>query len=161
MKNVLRSTTRRATGTIGRLGATAALSASLALGAALSLHAAPCGAAEAVVVIVNPANPNPVERSFIVGVYTGAIKGWPDGSPVFALDQHENTEARKTFGDTILGKSQANLRAIWSQNIFTGRGFPPKLAAPDDEMKRIVASNRHAIGYILESKVDGTVKVVK
>ncbi len=142
----------------GRLTRSAA---TLMLAAALALQVQASRAAEAVVVIVNRSNPNVIDRSFVVRVYTGAVKGWPDGSPVFALDQHEGTEARKSFGDSILEKSQANLKAIWSQNIFTGKGYPPKLATPDEEMKRIVASNRHAIGYILESSVDDTVKVVK
>ncbi|MBP8307548.1 MAG: substrate-binding domain-containing protein [Burkholderiaceae bacterium] len=120
---------------------------------------APC-LADGIVVIVNRDNPNPVDREFVVRVYTGAIRGWPDGSPVFALDQPEDSETRQQFATMVLGKSVANLRAIWSQNIFTGRGMPPKVTTPDSEMKHLVATNRNAIGYIRASQLDATVRAI-
>ena len=50
--------------------------------------------------------------------------------------------------------------ALWAQNIFAGKGLPPKVATPGAEMKRLVATNRNAIGYIRASEVDDTVKVL-
>ena len=52
------------------------------------------------------------------------------------------------------------MRAIWQQNIFSGNGLPPKIVSPDSAMKHLVASNRNAIGYILASQVDASVKVI-
>jgi ABC-type phosphate transport system substrate-binding protein len=115
--------------------------------------------ADEVVVIVNKGNPNVVDIDFVRRVYTGSLKGWPDGSPVLVFDQSEDTETREVFSNIMLRKSMANLRAIWSQNIFTGKGLPPKLASPDTEMKRIVAAERNAIGYIRRSQLDDSVKV--
>jgi len=132
--------------------------AALALASAATLGA-PCHADD-IVVIVNKDNLNKVDREFVIRVYTGSIRGWPDGSPVFALDQPEDSEARQLFATTILGKSVANLRAIWSQNIFTGRGMPPKVTSPDSEMKTLVATNRNAIGYIRASQLDASVRVI-
>ncbi len=117
--------------------------------------------ADEIVVIVNKDNPNQVDRAFVQRIYTGAVKGWPDGTPVFALDQAEGSAAREQFGSKLLGKSQANLRAIWSQNIFTGKGYPPRLAAPDEQMKRLVANNRNAIGYVFESSLDDSVRALR
>ncbi len=119
----------------------------------------PSLADDPVVIIVNKENTNPIDREFVVRVYTGAIRGWPDGSPVFALDQPEESEARQVFSATVLGRSVANMRAIWSQNIFTGRGMPPKVTGADAEMKRLVATNRNAIGYIRASQVDASIRV--
>ena len=116
--------------------------------------------ADDVVIIVNKDNPNQIDRDWVVRVYTGSMKGWPDGSPVFALDQPEDSSARQLFCTTVLGKSVANVRAIWSQNIFTGRGLPPKVTSIDAEMKQIVANNRHAIGYIRASLVDSSVRII-
>lgn len=135
-----------------------ALAAGLAL--LISLVAAPVQAEEEVVVIVNKDNPNVVDRQYVARLYTGAIKGWPDGSPAFPVDQMEDSEARVVFYATVVGKSQAAVRAIWQQNIFSGNGLPPKIASPDLAMKRLVATNRNAIGYILASQVDSTVKVI-
>ena len=117
-------------------------------------------AAEEMVVIVNADNPNVIDRAYVIKVYTGAVKGWPDGSPIFVLDYGQDSELRKTFYTTVIGKSPAAMRAIWSQNIFTGKAMPPRVTQEDNEMKHIVASNRNAIGYIRASQVDKSVKVV-
>jgi ABC-type phosphate transport system substrate-binding protein len=115
--------------------------------------------ADDVLVIINKDNPNAVNAEFVTRVYTGALKGWPDGNTVMAFDQSDETEVREMFCAWVLRKSPANVKAIWSQNIFTGKGLPPKVAAPDAAMKRAVAANRYAIGYIRASQLDDTVKV--
>ncbi len=117
-------------------------------------------AEEEVVVITNLENANVIDRAYVVKVYTGAVKGWPDGSPIFVLDYGQDSELRKIFYSRFIGKSPAAMRAIWSQNIFTGKAMPPRVTQEDSEMKRIVAGNRNAIGYIRVSQIDRTVKVI-
>jgi ABC-type phosphate transport system substrate-binding protein len=124
------------------------------------LIAAGVRAADDVVVIINKDIPHIVDKDYVAGIYTGRIKGWPDGSPVFPLDQGESSPARAEFYATVVGRSQANIQALWAQNIFAGKGLPPKVATPGAEMKRLVATNRNAIGYIRASEVDDTVKVL-
>lgn len=116
--------------------------------------------ADDIVVIVNRENPNAIDPAFVQRVYVGSIKGWPDGTPVMALDQPEGSDARQAFCDTVLKKSMTNVKAIWSQNIFTGKGLPPKVAAPDQAIKQAVAANIGAIGYIHLSQVDASVKTL-
>ncbi len=128
----------------------------LLAGATLSMSA---WAAD-VVVIVNKANANVVDKAFVVKAYTGATKSWPDGGPVFVLDQSEDNPIRADFYSSVLGKSSANMKAQWAHNIFSGKGLPPKVANPDAEVKKIVSTNKNAIGYINASNVDDTVKVV-
>jgi ABC-type phosphate transport system substrate-binding protein len=136
-----------------RFRRTAALSIALVAGA--------LGArAEDIVIIVNRDNPSVVDAAFVQRVYVGAIKGWPDGRPVLVFDQPEGSDAREVFCSTVLKKSVANVKAIWSQNIFTGKGLPPKVASPDEVMKQAVASNIGAIGYIRASQLDASVKVL-
>ena len=133
----------------------------LALALAFTLaFTATAARADEVVMIVNKDNPNVVDKQYIARLYTGAIKGWPDGSPAFPVDQMEDSEARAVFYATVVGKSPASMRAIWQQNIFSGNGLPPKIASPDAAMKRLVATNRNAIGYILLSQLDASVKVI-
>jgi ABC-type phosphate transport system substrate-binding protein len=113
-----------------------------------------------IVVIMNRDNPNNVDLAYINKIYSGSLKAWPDGSPVFALDHSEESELRVLFSTQVLNRSVANMRAIWSQNIFTGKGMPPKVVSLDTEMKRLVATNRNALGYIRTSQVDPSVKVI-
>jgi ABC-type phosphate transport system substrate-binding protein len=117
-------------------------------------------AEEEMVVITNLENTNVIDRAYVIKVYTGAVKGWPDGSPIFLLDYGQDSELRKIFYAKVIGKSPAAMRAIWSQNIFTGKAMPPRVTQEDSEMKRIVAGNRNAIGYIRASQIDRTVKVI-
>lgn len=125
-------------------------------GVALSL---PAGAAD-VVVIVNKDNSNTVDKAFVVKIYTGEAKNWPDGGPIFALDQGEDSQIRADFNSNVLGKSSGNMKALWAQNIFSGKGLPPKVVDPDAEVKKVVSTNKNTIGYIKASSVDDTVKVV-
>jgi ABC-type phosphate transport system substrate-binding protein len=113
-----------------------------------------------VVVIVHKDNPHVLDARYVADIYTGRVKGWPDGSPVFSLDLGEKSPARELFYRKFVGKSIATMQAVWAQNIFSGKGLPPKLATPGPEMLRIVASNRHAIGYVMASEVDDTVRVL-
>jgi len=115
-------------------------------------------AADDIVVIVNKDNPHAVDRAFVMRVYTGVSKAWPDGSPVFPLDQDLGGDVRDAFCQEWLGRSQAAVGAIWAQNIFTGKALPPKIVAPDERMKKIVATNRNAIGYVRRSALDDTVR---
>lgn len=132
----------------------------LTIVAVLALLFSASARADDIVVIVNKDNPNAVDLAYVARIYTGAAMRWPDGSPVFALDQAEDSAARAQFAAAVVGRSVPALRGIWSQNIFAGKGLPPKVASPDSEMKRLVAQNRHAIGYVLSSQVDDTVRVI-
>ena len=127
----------------------------LLAGAALSVSA---WAAD-VVVIVNKANANVVNKAFVAKIYTGETRRWPDGGPIFAIDQREDNPIRADFYSHFLNKSLANMKARWAQHIFSGKGLPPKVVNLDAEVKKIVSSNKNAIGYINASSVDNTIKV--
>ena len=116
--------------------------------------------ADDIVIIVNRDNTNVVDAAFVQRVYVGTIKGWPDGTKVLVLDQPEGSDAREIFCTTVLKKSVTNVKAIWSQNIFTGKGLPPKVTSPDEAIKQAVAANIGAIGYIHASQLDATVKAL-
>lgn len=116
--------------------------------------------ADGVVVIVNKANPDTVDKDFVVKVYTGEVRYWPGGGGVFAIDQAEDSSVRENFYVRMLERSASNMKALWAQNIFTGRGLPPKVADSDDDVKKMVSGNKRAIGYINASSVDDTVKAV-
>ncbi len=96
-----------------------------AMAAGLALVLA-CGTsparADEVVVIVNKDNPHIVDNQYVARLYTGAIKGWPDGSPAFPVDQMEGSDARAVFYATVVGKSQATMRAIWQQTSSAAMG---------------------------------------
>lgn len=82
------------------------------------------------------------------------------GVSVVPIDQGEGNPARNDFYANIVKKSEAQLKSYWSRLIFTGKGQAPQVVGGDAEVKSMVASNPNLIGYIDESAVDGSVKVV-
>ncbi len=113
-----------------------------------------------VVVIVNKGNANAVDKTFVVKAYTGEARSWPDGGQVAALDQGEDNAVRTQFDTTLLGKSSANMKALWAQNVFSGKGLPPKVIDGDAEVKKAVSADKNAIGYIHAEALDDSVKSV-
>ena len=59
-----------------------------------------------------------------------------------------------------LGKTSAQVKAAWSRLTFSGKATPPKELGSSAEVKKMVAANPNAVGYIEKSAVDGTVKVL-
>jgi len=112
------------------------------------------------VVIVNKDNAYPVDKAFVAKVFTGDAKSWKDGSPITAVDLPEDNPVRASFSNDVLGKTVGNVKAQWAQLIFSGRALPPKQAASDDEVKKLVSANKSAIGYIKASSLDDSVKAV-
>ena len=130
------------------------------LAAALVLAAGMPAFAADVVVIVNKANASAADKAFITKLYTGDAKSWPDGTPAVLFDQPEDSPVRADFSTQVVGKSVSNLKAAWAQLIFTGKGLPPKVADGDAEVKKAVAANKGAIGYVKAASADDSVKVV-
>lgn len=81
------------------------------------------------------------------------------GIPVL-IDLPESVEARQIFYAKVTEKTPAQVKAVWSRLVFSGKGSPPKEVANSAEVKKLVSTNPDAIGYIEKSAVDATVKVL-
>ncbi len=113
-----------------------------------------------VVVIVNPANSANIDEEQIAKIFLGQTKTFSNGSEALPVDQKEGA-LREEFGNKLLKKNPAQLKAQWARQIFTGGAKPPKELSSDDEILKFVASTPGAIAYIDSSKVNKSVKVVK
>lgn len=113
-----------------------------------------------VAVIVNPGNGASLSAEDVQRLFLGKLKSFPGGSEATPVNQKEGQPAREQFNQAVLNKSESQLKAYWSQLVFTGKGTPPKELDNDDAIKALVASTPGAIGYIDAAKVDGSVKVV-
>jgi ABC-type phosphate transport system substrate-binding protein len=114
-----------------------------------------------VVAVVSARNPTAtLSRNQVVDIFLGKTSRFPDGSQAVPIDQAEGSAAREEFYLKFAGKSPAQLNAHWSKIIFTGRGQPPREVANGVEVKKRLAENPNAIGYIEQNLVDGSVKVV-
>ena len=109
--------------------------------------------AEDIVVIVNPAAA-PLSKEQIADVYLARNSTWTP------IDQTAGSSIYTEFYKRATGRDAAQVRAIWSKILFTGRGVPPKQLLDSEAVKKAVASNPKAVGYIQKSAVDASVKVV-
>lgn len=122
--------------------------------AALLLAAAAPAFAETVV-IVNPANP--ATRMFS----EQAAQFFLGKSAMFTpIDQAEGSHIRNDFYQKIADKDAAQVKAIWSKLVFTGKATAPKEMKSNADVKKAVAADPKAIGYIDKSAMDDTVKVI-
>jgi ABC-type phosphate transport system substrate-binding protein len=125
---------------------TTALSAMIFAVLAANVHA------EDIVVIVNPAA-KPLSKEQIVDIYLGR------SADLTPIDQTVGSSIYVQFYKKATGRDAAQMKAIWSRILFTGRGQPPKQLPDSAAVKKSVAANPNAVGYIEKSAVDATVKV--
>lgn len=129
---------------------------SILMAALLSISAS---AIAGVVAIVNKAN-TAADRAMIAKLYTLEAKSWPDGAQAKLYDLSDES-ARDEFCLAYTGKNAAAIKSGWSKAVFTGRAVPPKILDSDRDVKAEVARDRNAVGYVNESSVDGSVRVVR
>jgi ABC-type phosphate transport system substrate-binding protein len=123
------------------------------LAAAAFLIAAPSLAAE-MVVIVNPKNP--ATRMFS----EQASQFFLGKSTLFTPVEFTDGPVRNAFYTKVLNKDSAQVKAIWTKLVFTGKGTAPREYGTAAEIKKAVASDVSAIGYLEKSQVDDSVKVI-
>jgi ABC-type phosphate transport system substrate-binding protein len=81
-------------------------------------------------------------------------------SAMSPIDQPESAPVRAEFYKKVTDKDASQVKALWSKLVFTGKATMPKEAADSAAVKKMVASDPKAIGYIEKSAVDASVKVI-
>lgn len=101
-----------------------------------------------------------LSKSQVADIFLGKTARFPDGTLAVPIDQEVGSPVRDEFYATYTGKSPAQIKSHWTKIIFTGRGQPPMAASNSAEVRKLIAGNPHAIGYIERSAVDSSVKVL-
>lgn len=126
-----------------------------------SLLALSCSAHAGVVVVVSSkSNVGSLTEAQVSQIFLAKSLSLPGGGAATPIDQEEGSATRNAFYSNVTGKDAAQMKAYWSQLMFTGKAQRPKKVSGDDAVKKAVAASPTAIGYIDESAVDATVKVV-
>jgi subtilisin family serine protease len=106
------------------------------------------------VVVVMAAGATAPSKDVIANVYLGR------STELKPLDLPESSPARQYFYKKATDRDAAQVKAVWSRITFTGQGKPPKELADAAAVKKAIAADPKAIGYILKADVDSTVKVI-
>jgi hypothetical protein len=123
----------------------------LALLAALTIG--PIAIAGDLVVIMAAGAP-PLSKDQVARLYLGRNN---DLKPV---DLPASTPIREAFYKKATGRDLPQIKAEWSRLLFTGQGQPPKELADAVAVKKAVAADPKAVGYIDKADLDASVKVV-
>jgi ABC-type phosphate transport system substrate-binding protein len=116
--------------------------------------------AEVVVIVSAKSKISSLSISQTARIFLGKSSSFPDGSTAIPLDQAEGSQIRNEFYAKVTGKDPAQINAYWSKIIFTGEGQPPRQLQGNDSIRKAVARNPKAIGYIDKSAVTRKVKII-
>ena len=105
------------------------------------------------VVIMGP-SAAPLTKDQVANVYLGRSA---DLKPV---DLPDSNATRQDFYKKATDRDTAQVKAVWARLTFTGGGQPPKEMPDAAAVKKAVAADPKAVGYIDKADLDGTVKVV-
>jgi ABC-type phosphate transport system substrate-binding protein len=115
--------------------------------------------ADSVVVVSAKSSVGNLTSDQVGQLFLGKAASFPNGEAAVPIDQADGT-VKDVFYSKVTGKDSAQLRAYWSQLIFTGKAKPPKSVADSSEVKKLISANPNMIGYIDKGAVDASVKVV-
>jgi hypothetical protein len=115
---------------------------------------ATCAAAADLVVIANPAAGAALSRDQVADIFLGKSQA------LAPIDQAEGTPVYAEFYRKATGRDVAQVKATWARLVFSGKAQAPRQLADSAAVKKAVAADRNAVGYIEKSAVDASVKVV-
>jgi ABC-type phosphate transport system substrate-binding protein len=110
--------------------------------------------AEVVVVVSSSSATSALTAEQVADIYLGK------STAMKAVDLPESSSVRGEFYQKATQKDAAQVKAIWSRLIFTGKATPPKEVGSSADVKKALAGDPNAIGYIEKSALDGSVKAV-
>ena len=112
------------------------------------------GAAQADIVVVAGPNADPLNKDQLTNLYLGRtfdrkLIDLPEGNPV-----------RDQFYKKATDREPSQIKAVWARVVFTGKGQAPLMLPDADFIKKAVATDPKAIGYIDKAQADASVKVL-
>lgn len=93
-------------------------------------------------------------------IFLGKANTFPDNGDAIPIDQTEGSAIRDEFYSKVVHKNSSQLSAYWAKVIFTGDGRPPEKLDSNVAVRKAVANNPNAIGYIDKSAVNRSVRVI-
>jgi ABC-type phosphate transport system substrate-binding protein len=117
---------------------------------------------EEIDVVVNKDNPtSALDVGEAKKIFMGDKSTWSNGKRITILMLAPGQPERSVVLRDIFKMSEADYGKYFMQAAFQGKvAAPPKDIASASDMKRALAGNVGAVGYVKKSDVDDTVKVV-
>ncbi len=114
---------------------------------------AACAGAADLVVIGHP-SAAALTREQVSDIFLGKAQGQ------VPLDQSDGSAIYAEFYRKATARDVAQVKATWARIVFSGKGQAPRQLPDSAAVKKAVATDPKAVGYIEKSGVDGSVKVL-
>ena len=114
---------------------------------------------QALAIVVHRERTDALDIEDVARIYLRKRRFWEDGAPIVALNREPGSATRALFSHRVLRTDPSQLEEYWNHKYFDGV-FPPTVLSSCTAVKRYVAADRNAIGYIDLSEVDDSVRVV-
>ena len=101
-----------------------------------------------------------LSKDEVARIFMIKSKTLPNGNEVVPLSQSSRVDFNEVFFDKITGQTHMQREAYWARLMFTGKGLPPVDVKTDHKMLQMIASDPKYIGFIDDSSLNDTVKVV-
>ena len=112
-----------------------------------------------VAVIVHPERHAKLSVEEVAQIYLRRKRFWDDGAAIVPLNLPSQAPLREHFSRIVLNQAETRLADYWNRQYFYGI-LPPATLASTEAVRRYVASDPNAIGYVPVSEVDGSVRVI-
>ena len=110
-----------------------------------------------VAVIVHPDRQEPLDVASVASIFLRKRRFWDDGTPIIPLNREAGSKLRETFSRLVFGVGSTQLAIYWNEQYFHGT-LPPATLSSSEAMRRFVAQERNAIGYVEAEAVDSSVR---
>ena len=116
--------------------------------------------ADVVVIVSSRSTVTSLTAEQTTKIFLGKVVTYPNGQDALPIDQPEGSAVRDEFYAKVVHKNPSQLTAYWAKVIFTGDGRPPNLLADSVAVRKAIAHDPNAIGYIEKSDVNRSVRIV-
>ena len=114
--------------------------------------------------VVVIANKNVAENALDKGaaerIFLGKKTTWENGDKIVPVTL-DGGDAHADFLKSCVGKTPSQFSAYWKQQIFTGKGTPPRSFKNEADLVKYVSETPGAVGYVSSGASVENVKVIK
>lgn len=120
----------------------------------------PLAMAEGYSIIVHPSNGASFDRGTVERIFLSKEKTFTNGQPAVPIELQQPSTHRNYFQESIIRKTDSQVRSYWAMLMFSGKGTPPKEVASESDVVNLVSKNPNMLGYIPSRLVTPDVTVV-
>ncbi|MGY6566399.1 MAG: hypothetical protein ACXIU5_16790 [Halomonadaceae bacterium] len=105
-------------------------------------------------VVIGHPSASPLTQAQVADIYlgktnSGTLYDLPESSPLYAA-----------FYEKATGRNVSQVKSTWARLVFSGQAQAPTQLSDSNAVKRAVAEDPRAIGYIERSALDSSVKLL-